>query len=744
MRIGIGNKRLIRIIAFIGVLCLIASVFSGCGKDSTANAKYRKINVIALESGVIASNQNYELLWDNSANAVLLKSLKTGEIWSDILYSGYLEGSTSANTNSGLLLNIANTKTLKFNTIRSYSEIPSNGNIVCKAIENGIRVTYFFDGYEIAVPVDYVLREDSVSVSVNTAQILENATEYMLLSVSIAPFMCSVKNDVEKGYLFVPTGSGAIMNTTETADGSRHYVAEVYGKDAARQVPRKLTDEEDIKIPVFGAVDSDSAVMGIIEQGAGAAEIEAQAGNDRTGYSNIYVNFYVRGYDEFLYVAQGSTKGSQTTRVGKYISGHNLSVGFYPLYGDDADYAGMAKRYREYLKQNSNLRLSDGASSPYSVTFLGGTNITESILGIPNKKTVAMTTFEQAENILKQLNKGNGISPTVRLLGFGDNGISAGSISGGRKYPSIYGGKKQIDSLQEYCESNNISIFFDSDIVFFSKSSLGFSKNLSSALTAINKRIVHYPVSPIKIQDKSNGYAVVSREKLQKAAEVAFKKAEKYKNTGVSLSSLGYTAFSDNSDRKYYTKYGIEADAANIIEIFRKKGIKTAVASANGYAATAADVIFDVSCSNGEYSVFDNAVPFYQMVFHGYKDIYTEPLNLNDDYDRMLAKAVSYGMGLGYSLINSYVADSDELDVYKLYGMVYEDNAESIKKTMVNSKFSEIYLAVRNAEIVDYEIISDGVTKTLYSNGRSVYVNHTDKQTECPLGVLEAYEFAME
>ena len=744
MRIGIGNKCFIRIIAVISVLCLMITLFAGCDNSNTANAKYRKINAITLESQVLATNSNYELSWDGNANAVLLKSLKTGKIWSDILYDGFLAGSTSANTNSGLLLNIANTKTLKFNTIRSYSEIPSNGNIVCKVIENGIRVTYFFDTYEIAVPVDYILREDSVSVSVNTAQILENGTEYMLLSVSVAPFMCSVKNDAENGYLFVPTGSGAIMNAAETADGARHYVGEVYGSDAARQVPRDLIDDEDIKLPVFGAVQKDSAIMGIIEQGAGAAEIEAQAGNNRTGYSNVNVNLYVRGYDEFLYVAQGSTQGTETTRVSKEISGHTLTVAYYPLYDEDASYVGMAKKYREYLKQNSKLTASGDESSPYSVTFLGGTNITQSILGIPNQKTVAMTTFAQVENIISQLNSENGIAPAVRLLGFGDNGVSAGTIAGGKKYPSIYGSKTQLNSLQEYCEKSGISLFFDSDIVFFSKSSLGFSKNLNSALTAINKRIVHYSVSPIKIQDKSNGYAVISREKLQEAAKIALKKAEKYKNTAVSLSSLGYTAFSDNVDKQYYTKYGIEADVTKIIESFKAKGIKTAVASANSYAASAADMIFDVSVSNGDYSVFDSAVPFYQMVFHGYKDMYTEALNLSESYDRQLALAVSYGMGLGYTLIDSYIADSDELDIYEFYGMVYEDCAEKINSTISSSGYVQVYSAVKDAEIINYEGLSGGVTKTEYSNGISVYVNHTEKKVESPAGTLGAFEFAMD
>lgn len=251
MRVSSGKGCIIRIIAIINILCFITLIFAGCGDTGVSNNPYRKVNAIALETQILASNNNFELSWDSEANAVLLKSLKNGKIWSDILYDAYLDGSLSANANSGILINVADTQSLKLTTIRSYSEIPENGNIVCKKIENGIRVTYFFHTYEIAVPVDYQLRDDSVLVSVNTAQILETGKDYKLLSISLAPYMCSVKNDAKNGYLFVPSGSGAIMYAAENSEGIREFKGEVYGKDATRQIPRDLNEEEEIRLPVL-------------------------------------------------------------------------------------------------------------------------------------------------------------------------------------------------------------------------------------------------------------------------------------------------------------------------------------------------------------------------------------------------------------------------------------------------------------------------------------------------------------
>ncbi len=742
MHIKNSTKSLMRAAVFVLTMCMVATLFVGCD-DGVTNAKYRQINASPLDTKVLAANSDYELSWDKDANAVLLRSVNTGKVWSNILYDAYLEGSTSANANSGLLINVANTKTLKFDTIRSYSEIPSNGSVVCKEIENGIRVTYFFDLYEIAVPIDYVLRNDSVCVSVNTAQILENGTNYKLLSVSLAPFMCSVKNDSQNGFLFVPSGSGAVMTSAKTADGTRKFVGEVYGADAARQVPRNIVEEEGIKLPVFGAADTDSAMLAVIEQGAGAVEIEAQAGNERLGYSNIMANAYVRGYDEFLFAKQGATQKTVTTRVSDNISGNTISVGFYPLYGDNASLTGMAKRYREYLIENENLTKNESLNSPYSVTIVGGTNVTDSILGIPNRELVTATTFEESEKIIDQLIKTNGVAPVVRMLGFGDSGLFPGKIAGGNNFDKVYGEKKDLDSLQNFCLDNNTHIFFDSEIVYFSKSGVGFSKNIDSALTAINKRIVHYPVSPIKIYDKARGYSVVSRDKLQNAADLALKKAQKFNNKAVSLSSLGYTAFSDNAGQEYYNKHGIEADVQSIISNFKKSGIKTAVANANAYAACVSDLVFDVTDSDGGYDVFDYEVPFYQMVFHGYKDMYTQPINLSQNFERALAKAAAFGMGLGFAVTNRFVDNSDELGLYDFYGMVYEDNDELISELLCNSSYADVYLAVKDAEILEYALLQDGITRTDYSNGVSVYVNHTDKASYCSAGELKAYGFMM-
>lgn len=732
------KKYIIRLFAIINVLCLLLT-FVGCGSGEVNNS-YRSIQGGVAPSEVLAQNSKYELLWDADAKAVLIKSIETGNIWSDVIYDAYMEGQMGTNVISPIYMTVVNTKTLKRTTFKSAIELPEKGSILSKRIENGIRVTYFFDTYEIAVPIEYTLRNDSLVVSVNTEQILENADGYKLISIGIGQNICSVKNDAENGQLFIPVGSGAVMNTAVTANGEKKFIGEVYGADAARQVVESFKDETNVKMPVFGASSTGKGVLAIIEEGAASAELEAEAGNDRLGYSKVGATFYLRGYDTFMFSRTG-TKKSATTRVSDKLAKNKISVAFYPLEGENVDYVAMAKKYKEYLAAKDMLKKSESSDSAYGVTFLGGTHIVKSFLGIPYNQIAALTTFTKAKDILSQLEQEIGVLPQTRLLGFGDAGIRAGKVAGGKTYSSVYGSKTDVKELIGLFKDKDTSVFFDNDVVKFNKSGIGYSKQTDVAKTAIMKNIVHSTVDPLRGFKWSDKYYILSRLKLDDAVNIAVEKADKYGYDAISLSSLGSIAYSDFADdSKYTAKYNMDKDVYSLINSIDKNKYTVAVASANEYAALAADLIFDTPISNGDYNAFDANVPFYQLVFHSYKPMFSEAVNLDANYKAAFAQAVAYGTGLGFTVISDYVAESDDLDVYKLYGMVYEDNKDLIKTLVVESGYNKLYKAIKDAEMVSYSM-TGSVSKTEYSNGKIVYVNHSDKAVSSEAGKIKAYGF---
>ena len=744
MQMKIVKKQILRVVALIMALCLIAVSFTGCG-DAAVKVPYKSYGEKILESQVLASNDNYELAWDQDAKAVLYKH-KSGQIWSDIMYEAYKDGSIGNGGSSPISITVINNKTLDMTTTTSASalegyhmvgdESVKSGNMYCGKIENGIRVYYFFEMYKIAVPVDYVLKEDHIEISTDSSAIMEDGEEYKLVSISFMSNFCSVKNTKDAN-LLVPTGSGAIMNCAENAEGARTYSGWIYGKDITVRTPLDIKDETDINLPVFGSYNKSQGMLAIIESAAGSAMLEAEASNDRVGYSIIYPEFYVRGYDSFMKEYYGQNIWGSTQRYNDDISGQTFKVSYYPLLGKEVDYNAMAKKYQSYLVEKGELKKSNTDVSPYSVTFWGGTNITQSFFGIPYKEVKALTTFSQAQNILKKLKDDNGILPQVRLEGFSDNGLRPGSIAGGSSYPSVYGSDDDLESLMNYCKGTNL--FLDFNIVTYSQSGNGFSLS-DVAETAVGYDAVIYPTSPVRMQDKENAYYALGREYLVEAAETALEKAEDYSAKAVSFSTLGKYAYSDYTDNAYINRYQIEKDAQSIINNAKKSGYVTAVASAKSYAACAADMVFDAPINSGEYDSFTYDIPFYQMVFSSYKPMYTVAVNSEVNYDKSIALAAAYGMGVGYCITDGYVDKSDDLDEYKLYSTIFEDNSEKIKDSLINKGFINTYNAVKGASLDSYTV-SGNVAKSVFSNGKVIYTNLSAKAVKSPAGVLQPYEF---
>ena len=715
--------------------CCLISFMSLAGCSTKTKAIYDlQSPAVSVQSGILASNSSYELVWNDELKSVLLKSLVTGEVWSNIPYEYQLEGGSSANVNSTINITISNNESMEWAPARGYVDAYQKGRIFSERIENGIKVTYYFDNYEIAIPVEYVLREDSVQASINPEEIIETGNKYLLLSISVAPFMCSARNAEEGSYMYIPVGSGSLMYAQERLGAERSWSGAVFGEDQARNIPRNLTVEEKINMPVFGVKDAERSMLAIIEDGAGSAIIEAEAGNPRTGYSTVYPTFYVRGYDIFE-----QTKKLDLKRVSDSISPQTLTVGYYPLNSGDG-YVEMAQRYKKYLRENGTLSSSKVSDSSYAVNLLGGVTVTSSVAGIPVKELNSMTSFSEAQNIVKKLYNKTGVKPNVMLSGFGDGGITVGELGGGFDISDVSGGKKQLKAFLNYCDENAVNAFFDYDVVRYSKSGNGFSYVNDTAKTALLKKAeLYFPTGAFRKFSDDWSYRLIKRSLLSDAVSKVKKSSDKFGFDKVSLSTLSSVAYSDFSDELYYTKGNIEKDVNELLKGI-KKDKNVSGTAANSYAASLLDVVFEAPFDNGGYDTLDDSVPFYQMVFGADRPIYTTPINTSSNPQRAVMLAASSGMGLGFTFIGNYDVSFDEAQAAKLYGMLFEDNMELINDLVTD--YDKLYNAVSGAQIVGYEISDNGVSKTVFDNGVTVFANHNSFEAECEIGLLKAYEYS--
>lgn len=721
------------------VLCALLLCFSVFLSSCAEEQRTKYVIPTSMESvadGTVAQNGKYSLDWDDAKKCVLLRAIKSGVVWSTTPYEYYKKGGDNYNLCSPLNIEYYNSEDGSINTSNA-SDCIDMGLVSAKKTDQGIRVSYYFNEAEITVSVVYTLRNDSLLVTLNTADISESGLN-QLLNVSVTPYLCSAKNsDSRSDYLFIPSGCGALMYTdTEPGDLPRSFSGEVYGNDPVRTQLAVSGKEEPIRLPVFGVRSQGNAMCAIIENGEGAATINAVAGNSRNDYSTVYATFNVRGYNN-------AELGTSSTVIlsNKRPKNKEFAVGYYPLEGKNADYSGMAACYRSYLQRTGGLQQSQQAQSPYHVTLVGGAQVKANTLGFPHTELLPLTTFEQAQAILKDLKETIGQTPEVLLEGFGKSGLNIKQLAGGFAFSGTLGGKNRQQELESYCRSRNIPLYTDFDLIHFSQSGNGFSVFRNPALTANLQSAVQYTLKRnVLTEDKdSSRVLLLQRSKLGQAAE---KLAHFCQNrvSGIGLSALGKTAYSDYTEESTMLKGDLSKQMRTILGVVKAGDHPVTLSAANAYLAGLAASLTDVPLQNGGYDALDETIPFYEMVYRGSIPLYSTAVNLSPDTQKQLLRAVEAGVSPSFLLSQSYDAELSTTEISLSSGIVYENNKELIKNTV--NQVGNFLNRIAGAGIRSHAIVQEGVSLTVFDNGVSVTVNHTNKTVKVGEKEIPAMSFS--
>lgn len=732
-------KILKRTSMLLAVFMIVFSI-SACG-TKTVKIKYNTTkNVPTVESGIVAENDKLILNWNDTAKSVSFTEKSTGKIWSNIPIDVINEGKSSANLNSTINVELYKENSFTSVDVKGYSAAFESGRISSEKIDNGVKVTYYFDEYKVSVPVEYVLRDTSLLVSINSKDIVEN-DDYRIISVSVAPYLVSAKNETQGAYLFVPSGSGALMYAANTVEGKEEFSCDVYGSDFAELKTVSTEKLPKAYLPVFGAKDGDFAICGIIEKGAESVRINAESGNSRTNYSTVYPTYYLRSTDR-IETAGNDASSMDSILKSEVIADSSINIAYYPLSGDSADYNGMAHTYRDYIVKNNNLKSTKNENGNYGITFYGGVEHIKTVFGIPKKQLDSMTEFSKAKKILGELIKQSGTPSDVRLYGYGNRGVSAGKIAGGYSFDSAYGSMKEFLTLEDFCKNEKISLYSDFDAVRFSSSGSGFSVISDSAKSATLRKVEIFPNKiPLGDYNTDYGYYLLKRDLFSDATEKLIKFADKNKISGIGLSTLSSIAYSDHANAKTAVKSGIADDVKKQILNVKNAGHKIAVDNANAYAASVADTIYNVPIDNGGYSILDESIPFYQIVFSAIANMYCPSVNLADNADKQTMLCAAYGTKPEFSLIYTFDTVDMEIGAGKFNCMLYSDNLDLVGKSV--DKLNSLLLKIDGSAISRYEIMGGNIGKTIYENGITVISNHSSKEVEYNGKTIEPYGFSM-
>lgn len=737
------QKRLIRLLCCIVAMLLLTS----CGAAVSNQPEFNESAVMMDTEFDTVENADFRMTLNHTNYGVTVTKLSTGEVWgtSPIDLDGPkfdelgMPITNHPQVESALKVIARNAEFRTDDVLLSYTDSVQEDNVSVKKNDTGFTVEYYFDSMKIMVPVDYELLADSVRISVDPTKIEEN--ENRVVKISLAPFCTSAKNDKEDSYLFIPSGSGAVVEAKTYSSTGITYSEQVYGDDGTIEKEIISTNRKAVRLPVYGSKNENAAMFAIIEDSAESAFITADIGSSQYGYSSVYATFQLRGYTNHTAKLFSSSVVKNYLYAAPMIT-EKVSVRFFPLSGENADYSGMAKIYRDYLEATYG-EVEQTEEHALNLSLIGGKMITKSFLGIPYKTISALTTFSDAKEIVSNINDKIQGDLQVKLVGYTANGIDIGEVGGGFELNKKFGSNSEINEFTELCKNSGIDIYMDYDLINFNKNGNGFSVGKNASINVGELKAVQYDYDiASKNKIESSAYYLLSPECFAKATDKLLKKTNKLPFDGISLASLTNTSYSDyrNKDNpEYYSKSGMTNKAVEAFKTVKESGKKLLSTDANLYAAIMSDAVVEVpNISSKEYP-FSYDIPFYSMVMKGRLPLYGESINYSSNSDDALLHAIEGGTGIGYTVTEEWNNELINSQNVILYNTKFSDlETEIIDNTL---KIADYLKKVDGSAIKSHRILSSGLRETIFENGVMAYVNYGDTSADTPYGEVSAHNY---
>ena len=591
--------------------------------------------------------------------------------------------------------------------------------------ENGIAGDAAADRPNFTIPLEIRLDGDSLLVSVPVGQVRES-DGYRIRMLELLGFFGAAGTE-EKGYMLVPDGTGSLIHLNNGKTNQEVYAQRLYGEDENDNSGRRGQITESARLPVFGLKSGDEAWYAVIEEGDGIASVNADISGRNNSYNHVYAGFAIRGEDEYELYKGTSIEEIQLLTEARYEG--DIKVRYSFLSGEDADYSGMAKHYRGLLERRGVLKpLSAQGDMPFFLSVLGAVDKRKTFLGVPYKGMIAMTSFDAAGAIADRLQADGVANIRMRYLGWFNEGLNH-ETPDKVKVDSILGGKADLESLAGKLAAMGGKLYPDVAFQRVYQDEGRFTPASDAARFVTREEALRAPFNrSLNYMDRELGsYYLLSPAKLPYYVDRFLREYATVGSDAVALRDLGDLLHSDYRVNRVIFRETAKNVVTEQLGKIRDHYPDLLIAGGNAYALAYADQLVNVPTSTSLFNITDEAVPFYQMVVHGYADYAGQPVNLDDEQDvrTHLLRAVELGAAPHF-LWSEEPSSKLKFTPYDTmfsiqYASWYDRAVEMYRE--VNEALSGLRTVKMSAHIRHAE----GVVETKYENGASVIVNYTDK-----------------
>ncbi|MGN7761361.1 DUF5696 domain-containing protein [Paenibacillus sp. 22594] len=572
--------------------------------------------------------------------------------------------------------------------------------------------------------IEYSLDGDQLVVKVPTADIRYPA-DYPINDISVLSFFGAGGHN-EQGSLFVPDGSGALIHFNNGKTKYPAYKQAVYGKDGATETTDAYAQQQEIKLPVFGLIRKEGALLGIIEQGAPFATINADTSGRVNSYNYVYPSFTLIAKGDITLTA--SDQNRTLPRFQQEVPKTDYVIRYAFLSGTDASYQGMARYYQNYLTDHGGLPEAQKAealvNTPFYLEMVGGITKTKHVFGIPYRSLEPLTTFEDAQTVLEQMKQRGIGNIMLKYAGWFNRGLDH-KVPDQLSVDKALGGSKGLNRLVAFAKEQGVQLFPDVALLKANQTS-GFKINqkASRMLSEIPAAVYPYNMALNRRDRTRTPSYIISPERVGGYVDATLKGMKPFHTGGIALRDL---ADELNSDfRKNHEVDRAESEQISIQSLDRisKQSLRILADGGNAYALPYLSDITDAPMSSSRFKLEDEEIPFYPMVVRGYVNYTGKPYNLSTytNSKQYILKSLEYGSGVYYEWIyepNHKVKDTEFDD---LYAVNYEQWINQAAEMYL--EVNGVLKNVQNQRLTGHEKLADGVYKSTYENGVYVVVNY--------------------
>lgn len=713
-------------IILLSIVCLFAIVMIGYSAENNGNSQ-KETGASEQDRTLILEDEELKVSYEGGTKAFQVTDY-SGYMWNSIVTeelcsSDKLNETWQRNAKSIFHITYADISDVDPTIKTAYSY---DADIKATKEDSKIYLNCEFASEGIKLVVVLQVDNGELVVSVPAEHISEEK-EYKLLGIQMLPYF-GASSMQEDGYMVYPDGSGALKyhNSVKSSVTTNHqYSWDVYGSDfLSTDTPQDNEDKElmSAMLPVYGIKKGEHAFIAYSEVGEEESSINLYPAGMGIELNRMSFSFRYRTTYNIL-MSNININGKDTAKKlnGKMYSeemidvNHELRYSF--LSGEEADYSGMAGKYRDRLLSNGTLHKSELEENiGVSIEIL----MAASAQGFFSDTVSVATTAEQVDDIMGFVDE----------IGFKNHAmytLKGWSKGGYGVYPQTEKPDGKVASVSEFVKllDSNHLVSLQVELFYANEDNRGFSRR-SDVIKTANQNV---------ITDSESKLFWFNADSVNRKYQSINKTYSAANKLNLSFNTIGEILYRDENKDCAMNR----GEVRNVLETTLKQAKERGSVSVEGgnlYALKYADIIYDLPSKSSEYFISDMNIPFCQIVLHGVLPYTGDAGNISSDYDKQILKWLEYGYIPSFELTYSDSEVLKETNYNDLYSSQYTSNASRLEEVL------EVYKGyiskVKGAYIAEHTVLGNGLIKIEYSNGCILYINYSQQEQTCDNVTVEA------